>query len=60
MSSEVLPEIRDAVDMAGTDKDGCAVRKTGAVVCWGDDTAGQLGAGAKARSEVPVKVVGLP
>jgi hypothetical protein len=30
------PEIQDAVDAAGSDFRGCAVRRSGAVVCWGD------------------------
>ena len=52
-----LPDIHDAVDASAE----CAVRATGAVVCWGDDDHyGQLGAGTKARSEVIVHVRGLP
>jgi len=36
----------------------CAVKSTGAVVCWGDNQRGQLGDGTNIRRTRPVAVVG--
>ena len=49
-------EIHDAIDASGT----CAVRKSGAVVCWGADDYGQVGGGARGRSPAAVAVRGFP
>jgi alpha-tubulin suppressor-like RCC1 family protein len=56
----IQPEVRDAVSVSGTAENGCAVRSSGSVVCWGDDTHGQLGAGDRGRSAKPVRVFGFP
>lgn len=37
----------------------CAVRATGAVMCWGSNDFGQLGTGNTANSSVPVQVLEL-
>ena len=37
----------------------CAVKHDGSVVCWGDNTFGQLGDGSKTASDKPVLVKGL-
>ena len=38
----------------------CALMPSGQVLCWGDNTYGQLGTGTNIASTVPVPVVGLP
>ena len=37
----------------------CAVTSTGSVVCWGQNTYGQLGTGSATSSLVPVEMTGL-
>jgi len=37
----------------------CAALRSGAVLCWGDNGAGQLGDGSYVDSDAPVPVVGL-
>ena len=37
----------------------CARSSAGTVRCWGDSSNGELGAGATAKSVVPVDVMGL-
>ncbi|WP_170229699.1 RCC1 domain-containing protein [Polyangium fumosum] len=56
----VAPGLDDAVTAARGVAHACAVRRSGEVVCWGDDGAGQLGAGAHGRSHRPLRVTGLP
>jgi alpha-tubulin suppressor-like RCC1 family protein len=53
-------ELRDAVALAEGNGHACAVRATGEIACWGNDDSGQLGAGARARSERPTRVIGSP
>lgn len=37
----------------------CALKRSGAVFCWGDNRLGQVGDGTKARRSTPVPVPGL-
>ncbi|MDF2692631.1 MAG: repeat domain protein [Labilithrix sp.] len=59
----VVPSVGDAVFIWTGIEHACAVRKTGAVACWGAAGEGQLGKGAVAANTsiaTPVAVVGLP
>jgi alpha-tubulin suppressor-like RCC1 family protein len=49
----------DAVAIAGGASFSCAVRASGAAVCWGDNLSGQLGNGTKTPSTTPTPVSGL-
>jgi alpha-tubulin suppressor-like RCC1 family protein len=52
-----------AVSVSSGDSDGCAITKSGAVVCWGVNEYGQLGNGSSMTtpgySDVPVQVTGI-
>lgn len=48
--------LSDAVAIAAGDEHSCAVRSTGAVVCWGRNTFGELGDGTVVDSNTPVEV----
>lgn len=56
----IAPQITDAVGGTLGRQHVCVVRRTGAVVCWGQDGAGQLGAGARGRAARAASVVGFP
>jgi alpha-tubulin suppressor-like RCC1 family protein len=58
----IVGAISDAVFLWTGFDHACAVRKTGAVACWGKADSGQLGAGpaAGAFAATPVAVTGLP
>lgn len=47
------------VELASQSQHTCARRKSGTVLCWGNDSHGQLGNGARASSSRLVKVEGL-
>jgi hypothetical protein len=47
-------DLTDAIDLSVGAQHACVVRAAGGVVCWGDDTYGQLGA------ETPTTIVQLP
>lgn len=51
--------VSDAIALAVGDAHVCAVRATGAVVCWGQGTNGQLGGGVSASTETPTAVTGI-
>ncbi len=38
----------------------CGVTASGGVMCWGDNSSGELGDGTKTKRTAPVDVVGLP
>lgn len=55
-----VPGLLDAVELSAGGTGACARRRGGTVVCWGDDTLGQLGDGTSGGfSAVPREVVGL-
>jgi len=47
------------VSLAVGDSHVCVVTDTGNVLCWGDNTYGQLGDGTTRYRETPVEVIGL-
>ncbi|MDO9021346.1 MAG: MopE-related protein [Deltaproteobacteria bacterium] len=49
--------LNDAVQIALVSASACAIRATGAVVCWGENTAGQLGDGTTRDALTPVTVM---
>jgi alpha-tubulin suppressor-like RCC1 family protein len=46
----------DATVIAVSESHACAVRKTGEVVCWGENRAGQIGDGSRTSRKVPTAV----
>ena len=52
----VVPGISDAVGVAAGDLHTCVLRSSGAVSCWGEGSAGELGNGAFTDSPTPVGV----
>lgn len=52
-------ELSDAVRIEVGSWYACALRASGQPVCWGDNTAGQLGDGSGVQRTLPTLVVGL-
>jgi alpha-tubulin suppressor-like RCC1 family protein len=52
-------ELSDAVRIEVGSWYACALRASGQPVCWGDNTAGQLGDGSGVQRTLPTPVVGL-
>ena len=46
--------LADAVDITAGQNHACAVRETGALVCWGANNAGQLGIGSTSPQGRPL------
>lgn len=53
---EKVIEVRGATAIASGGSHACAVTADRKAVCWGDNRYGQLGNGATAESEIPVRV----
>ena len=51
--------LSDAVQVAAGNQHACAVRATGGVVCWGNNSYGELGDGTFDLRSTPVAVAGL-
>lgn len=51
--------LRDAAALSDGGLFSCALRKSGQVVCWGENRDGQLGIGSRAPSPQPATVVGI-
>jgi alpha-tubulin suppressor-like RCC1 family protein len=49
----------DAVQISGSGETTCAVRSSGAVVCWGWNSYGQLGNNGNSPANAPVNVQGI-
>ena len=49
-------DLRDAIDLVAGDEFSCALRATGAVLCWGRNDKGQLGDGGGESRPQPVAV----
>ncbi len=52
-------DLVDVLDIAAGRHFTCALEATGSVVCWGDGTAGQLGAVGAGSSTSPITVLGV-
>ena len=59
MPVDVVGVTFDAVEITAGQIHTCARRATGAVLCWGDNTYGQLGNGSTTASAIPVAVAGI-
>lgn len=59
-SPQRVPELDDVVEISARQGHTCARRKTGQVVCWGDNSAGQLGDGTAIARDNIREVDGLP
>lgn len=59
-SPVLVSGINDAVDITASISTTCALHSDGSISCWGDNGAGQLGAGSKVeKSSIPIKVKGM-
>lgn len=58
-SPVTVPGLRDAVEVAAGRGHTCARRKTGEVLCWGDNELGQAGAAAGEPRRSPGAIAGL-
>jgi large repetitive protein len=48
-----------AIAIAAGESHACAVTNSGAALCWGDNSRGELGNGSEIGSSIPVNVTGL-
>lgn len=54
-----VPDLTDAVDLALGRAHACAVRATGAVACWGENSQGQLGDGTFTSRSMPLDAAAI-
>ena len=54
-----LAALTDVIHISSGGANTCALKSTGAVVCWGDNTAGQLGNNSTSVQNFPVHVSGI-
>jgi alpha-tubulin suppressor-like RCC1 family protein len=54
-----VPGIQTAVAIRAINQRTCALLANGSAVCWGDNTAGQLGDGTLTQSPVPLPITDL-
>lgn len=59
MAGQAPAPLRDIVQVSAGGAHICAVTTRGGVLCWGENSAGQLGDGTSTRRTLPVAVVGL-
>jgi alpha-tubulin suppressor-like RCC1 family protein len=59
LSASNVVTLTDAIELSVGLQHTCALRSTGRVVCWGDNTKGQLGDGSALDRSIPVSVVGV-
>lgn len=52
----LVKNLKDAVSISSKENHTCAVRKTGQIVCWGENWSGQLGVGDREEHDAPVTV----
>nr|WP_276604290.1 hypothetical protein [Nannocystis pusilla] len=59
-AAELVPQLREVVELAAGQRHFCARTHKGEVFCWGGNESGQLGDGTtRSRTKSPVKVIGL-
>ena len=58
-AADPAPGLRDVVQIATASDHTCARKKSGAVSCWGENCAGQLGDGTREARKAPVAVLDL-
>jgi alpha-tubulin suppressor-like RCC1 family protein len=54
-----LPSTNPAISISAGYSHVCALLANGEVLCWGNNSSGQLGDGTYSSSSIPVKVIGL-
>jgi len=55
-----VADLTDAVAISAGGVHSCALRRSGALVCWGGNASGQLGDGSRIDRHRPTAVQGLP
>jgi hypothetical protein len=56
---QAIPGLPDAIEVQAGAAHTCARRRSGEVVCWGNNDAGQLGDGTRVQRLSPTPVLGL-